>query len=545
LPFENLGAAEDEYFADGMTDEVRGKLAALPGLEVIATQSSAEYKKSTKSLTQIGSELRADYLVVGKVRWEKSAGGQSRVRVSPELVEVAAGRAPSTRWQEPFDAALTNVFQVQADIAARVAGELDVAFGTKQRQALEAKPTTNLAAYDAYLKGEEAWAGSGAPEGLRRAIEFYERAVTLDSTFAPAWAQLARVHALYYNNAVPTSERAARTRAAAERAMALAPRRPESHLARGDYYNFVHRDPAGAVAAYAKGLRGAPDNVDLLSATAIGELTVGRWEVALAHFRRAQGLDPRSVPTAVRLARSLLWLRRYPEAQEAFDRALSLSPTDPAAIEERAMVPLAQGNLATARTVLGVAAENVEPTALVTYVATYWDLVWLLDDAQQRLLLGLDVDAFGEDRSSWGLVLAQTCALRGDQAGARVYADSARIALEEQLRDTPDDADGHVLLGLAFAYLGRKVDAISEGERGVALGPIDTDAFNGPYYQHQLARIYLLVGEPEKALDQLEPLLKIPYYLSPGWLRIDPNFDPLRSNPRFQRLVSGDSRNSG
>jgi tetratricopeptide (TPR) repeat protein len=188
--------------------------------------------------------------------------------------------------------------------------------------------------------------------------------------------------------------------------------------------------------------------------------------------------------------------------------------------------------------VLGRAPKEVEPAALVAYVAVYFDLVWLLDDAQQRLLVGLRPDAFGGDRTQWGIVLAQAYALRGDQQRARVYADSARLAFEAQLKDTPEDAQRHVQLGLALAYLGRKAEAVREGERGAALLPITKDAYAGAYVQHQLARIYLLVGEPEKALDALEPLLEIPYFLSPGWLRIDPTFDPLRGNPRFDRLLA-------
>jgi TolB-like protein/Flp pilus assembly protein TadD len=538
LPFENLGSAQDEYFADGMTDEVRGKLAALPRLAVIASTSSGQYKKTAKSPRQIGAELGADYLLVGKVRWEKGAGGASRVQVSPELIEVADA---TTKWQQPFDAALTDVFQVQADIAARVAKELDVALGAKEREALAAKPTANLTAYDAFLKGEEASEGVAVsdPASLRRGIAFYEQAVALDSAFAPAWAQLARAQAFYYVQGTPTSAGAARAEAAAERAAALAPGRAESQLALGDYHSIVRADPARALEAYAAGLRAAPNNADLLAATARVEQTLGRWEAALAHFTRAEALDPRSVNTARRRALTLLWLRRYPEAQAANDRALALAPANLGIIDNRAMVPLAQGDLPGARAVLQRAPKEVESAALVAFMATYWDLVWVLDKAQQDLLLRLRPDAFGDDRGTWGIVLAQAYALRGDRARARVYADTARLAYEAQLKDTPEDAQRHVFLGLALAYLGREAEAVREGERAVSLQPVAKDAYQGAYNQHQLARIYLLVGEPEQALDALEPLLKVPYYLSPGWLRIDPTFDPLRKNPRFQRLIAG------
>jgi serine/threonine-protein kinase len=539
LPFENLGATEDEYFADGMTDEVRGKLANLPGLQVIASQSSGEYKESTKSLQQIADELGANYLVVGNVRWEKT-GEQSRVRVSPELVEVVSGRAPTTKWQAPFDAALTDVFQVQADIAGRVAAALDVALGAEEREALAAKPTANLAAYDAYLKGVEAapaLSTASAPS-VQRAIGFFEEAVALDAGFAPAWAQLARAQARYYFAGVPTSAGAARAREAADRAVALAPGRPESQLALGDYYTFVRNDAAKALEVYAAGLRGASSDAELLAATAYVEQTLGRWEEALGHFTRAQALDPRSVPTAERLARALLWLRRYPDAAAAYERALALAPGSRSVTEGRAMVELAEGDLAGAQAVLRATPADADADALLAEVAVYWDLVWVLDDAQQRRVVELGPDAFG-DRGTWGLVLAQAYALRGDQARVQIYADSARVAWEEALLDAPDDDQLHVLLGLTLAYLGRKEEAVREGERAVDLLPIARDAYSGAYNQHQLARIYMLVGEHEKALDQLEPLLEIPYYLSPGWLRIDPNFDPLRGNPRFQRLAAG------
>ena len=541
LPFENLGDTATDYFADGVTDEVRGKLSALPDLQVIAGRSSGEYKRTTKSLPQIARELGADYLLVAKIRWEKVPGGASRVRVSPELVDVTPGHAPRTRWQEPFDASLTDVFQVQADIAGKVASALDVALGDSTRHELAAKPTQNLAAYDAFLKGEAASQGMEVrdPVSLRRAIGFYEQAVALDSAFVPAWAQLARARAHLYFNGTPTPELAAQARQAAERAQALGPDRPEGQLALGDYYGDVPLDNRQALAAYEAGLKLAPNNVDLLGAAAITQWSRGRWDAALPSLAKAEALDPRSASAARRTGITLLFLRRYPEAQAAMDRALALAPTNLVSIERKAMVALAQGDLTAARAVVHTALTAVEPAALLAYFGTYQDLCWVLDDAQQQQLLALPPSAFDNDRGTWAIVRAQTYYLHGNPALARIYADSARLAMEEQLRAAPDDGQRHVFRGLALAYLGRKAEAIAEGERAVALWPISRDAYLGAYIQHQLARIYVLGDEPEKALDQLEPLLRMPYYLSPGWLRIDPTFAPLRGNPRFERLVAG------
>jgi tetratricopeptide (TPR) repeat protein len=194
-----------------------------------------------------------------------------------------------------------------------------------------------------------------------------------------------------------------------------------------------------------------------------------------------------------------------------------------------------QGDLPGAQAI--AAAAKVEPTALVAFLANYWDLYWVLTPPQQDLLLRLTPRAFDDNRSAWGIALAEVSALRGDQARARAYADSAREAFEAVVRATPGDAQSHGLLGVALAYLGRKAEAIREGRRAVELAPASRDAYGGPYNQLQLVRIYILTGEPEQALDQLEALLKLPFYVSPGWLKVDPTFDPLRKNPRFQKLM--------
>ena len=539
LPFENLGDSASEYFADGITDEVRGKLSALPGLQVIASRSSSEYKHTPKRLPEIARELGVDYVLIGKVRWEKGSGSANRVRVSPELVAVASGVA-TTKWQQPFDASLTDVFQVQADIAGRVADALNLALGSTQRETLKEKPTANLAAYDAYLKGEAASQNLGIYDAasLRLAISYYEQAVALDSTFLQAWVQLARANSWYIGTGTPGPSAYDGARRATDRAVQLGPGRPESHLALGSYYASARGDPAAALAEFESGLRTAPDNADLLTASALVEESLGRWEAALEHFKRAQTLDPRSVLTARRLAGAYIWLRRYPEALAAADRAIALAPTNLSVIQFRAMVPLGQGDLAGARAVIDAVPAEVEPTALAVFFGVYADQYWVLSEEQQRLLLRLPPSAFDNDRANWGIVRAQTYALHGDLKNQRIYADSARLAFLEHLQAAPDDPQQHALYGLALAYLGRKADAIREGQRSVELLPIARDGFAGPYMQHQLVRIYLLVGEPEKALDALEPLLKVPYSLSAGMLRIDPNFTSVRKNPRFQALIA-------
>jgi len=536
LPFENLGGADDEYFSDGITDEIRGKLSGLPGLQVTARSSSAEYKKTHKKPQEVGRELGVDYLLTGTVRWEKGQGGNSRVRVSPELIQVATG---ATKWQQPFDAALTDVFQVQADIAGRVAQALDVAMGAGAKERLAERPTQNLAAYDAFLKGEAAYAQGGNPTTLREAVGYFEQAVALDSTFAVAWAGLSQAQSFLYNTATSPA-RADQSRSAAERALALAPNRPEGFIALGDYYRRVPNDPQRAIEQYTKGLRLAPTNGDVLRGLGLAEQSLGHWEQAVEHLRRGQSVDPRSGAVAGILGQALLWLRRYPEALPAYDRAIELRPQDLQTIEGKAMVYLAQGDLAGARKVLAAAPKDSDPTSYVAFIATFWDLFWVLEPDQQSLLLRLTPRPFDDDVGNWGLALAATHYVHGDLARARAYADSARAALEQQLKAAPEDGSRHVLLGVALAYMGRKADAIREGEHGLALLPVSKDAFSGAYDQHQLARIYILVGEPEKALDQLEPLLRIPYYVSPRWLKIDPAFAPLRGNPRFEKLVAGE-----
>jgi serine/threonine-protein kinase len=532
LPFENRGTADDAYFVDGIADQIRGKLTGLGGFQVTARTSSDQYRGSKRPLQAIGKELGVNYLLAATVTWAKTGAGKGRVQVSPELIDARTG---ASKWQQSFDADVTDVFQVQSSIATQVAGALGVALGGREQQLLAERPTRNLAAYELYLKGK-ALTGND-PATLRQASGLYEQAVALDSSFTLAWADLSGTLSALYFNGTPDPVVANRAKVAAERALALDPRSAAGHAALGRYYLNVGKSPIQAEEQMSLALQAAPNDPALLSTAAGTERALGRWDQALEHLQLARRLDPRSVRPAGELHRTLQALRRYPEAIAAGNDALALAPADLNIIETQMMAYLGQGDLAGARGVLQAVPATIAQPALVAYLATYNDLYWVLDASEQDLLLRLPASAFFDDPTAWGSVKMQTWWMRGDKAKARAYADSARVAFEAQLKAAPDDPQLHALYGLALAYLGRKADAIAEGMKSLALLPITKDAANGAYDQHQLARSYLLLGEPDKALDLIEPLLQVPYRLSPGWLRIDPDFAPLKGNPRFERLL--------
>ena len=329
LPFENLGAAEDEYFADGVTDEVRGKLAALPGLQVIARSSSGEYKKTTKSPQEIGRELGVDYLLTGTVRWEKGGRRQSRVQVSPELIQVATA---ATTWQQPFDAALTDVFQVQADIAGRVAQALDVALGRRA----EADAGGAADREPAGLRRVPQRRGSAQGLGGRRSarappgVGYYEQAVALDSTFVQAWVQLSRAHSSALQLRHAHTRRRGRRAATRRRGRSNWHRGdPRHQLAIGDYRQFVVADNQAALARLRGGAAKAPADADLLERRRRAEQSLGRWESSTERFAKAGAVDPRSALTARRQALDLLWLRALSRGRRPPRSRGSRSPRTP------------------------------------------------------------------------------------------------------------------------------------------------------------------------------------------------------------------------
>jgi TolB-like protein/Flp pilus assembly protein TadD len=534
LPFENQGTAEDAYFADGIGDEVRGKLARVNGITVIASSSANQYKNSTMTPQEIAKELGADYLLVGKVRWAGPVGGTRRVQVVPELVD---GRTGATTWQQSFDTDVTDVFEVQSQIATRVASALGAQLGSQEERQLAERPTANVAAYDLYLKGK---ALTSVDAGTKRlSASYFEQAVALDSTFVDAWAELSRALTTVYANGSRDPVVAARAKEAMERAIALDPNGPEGYAAAARYYGLAEPDQAKASAAIERALRVAPNDADILAIAAGVDSREGRIESATLKLERAREIDPRSASTLVALQQNYILQRRYQEARDVGQAAIALVPGDINIVQWQAMGYLGQGDLKGAREVIRAAIDRGNPApAVAAFFGGYQEVSWALEEAERQLLFRLTPAAFDNDRAWWGQTMAIAHWQQGNTALARAYADSSLPATAVQVAASPRDGQTRGLHALMLAYTGKKAEAMTEGKQAVELS-VAGGVGNVNYSMLLLTRIYLAVGEPELAMDQIEVLLRRPYVVTRAWLAIDPTFRSLKGNPRFERMVKG------
>ncbi|HEU4682527.1 MAG TPA: hypothetical protein VFS51_12305 [Gemmatimonadales bacterium] len=327
LPFENLGRPDDEYFADGITEEITNRLTGIGGLKVIARSSARQYKGSAKPIRQIGEELGAGYILEGTVRWERAGDTTNRVRVSPELIRVADG---TNVWAHGYNAEMAGVFQVQSDIAQQVAGALDVALAGSERQALARRPTESSDAYDNYLRGNDYAQRGTSEQNLKLAEQMYQRALELDSNFALAWAGLARTHDLIYWFYIDRSDaRLTKVKEAAGHALRLQPDLPEAHVAAGYYHYHGKLDYESALREFSIASKGRPNDSDILSSIGFVERRLGKWDEARDNITKAATLDPRSIDNSREAGLTLMWMRSYPEAEPYLRRPTILAPDEP------------------------------------------------------------------------------------------------------------------------------------------------------------------------------------------------------------------------
>ena len=538
LPFANLGPAEEEYFADGISDEIRSRLAKVRQLGVISRASAFQYKQDRKSNKQIGAELGVDYVIDGTVRWDRRAEGASRVRVTPELIRISDD---TQLWSQPYNRELADIFEVQSDIAEQVIKQLNVTLLEPERQAIEVRPTENVEAYNAYLRGlHYLERPDHSAADLRLAEQMLKRAVALDPDFALAYADLSRSHSgMFHFSHDRTEPRTDKAKAAADKALELQSELPEAHLALGYYHYWCHRDYERALEAIAVAEKGLPNDSRLLSALGSIRRRQGRFEVALDNFKRAFELSPRDANIALDMASIHRILQRYMEADRCFDQAIALAPDQLTAYWQKAGNHLLwRGDTANARAALrAMPRKNGEAALLAGFRLTLLERDYRVALDQLKCpsaeSLGDYIWIFPKSQLA-GLAYL----LNGEPALAHASYDSARLLLEERLRQEPDDYDARSLLGIVYAALGYKEKAIGHGKSAVESCPISKDALDSPRLLMDLAFVYVLVGDHTAALDQIEYVLSIPQdQLSVPLLRLDPRWNPLRDHPRYKELL--------
>jgi len=536
LPFENLGPVEDEYFADGLTEEITNRLAALHGLGVISRTSARLYKNTTKTAKQIGEELGVGYVLGGSVRWGRSQEGKGRVRVTPKLIRVSDD---IHLWSDTFDRVIEDIFRVQSEIAEQVVKKLDITVLEPERKALRAHPTDNIEAYDLYLRAEEHFSRGWDdinPQEFEQAVELYEKAIDLDPDFALAYASLSFTHMATYTGGVDrTAERLAKSRAAIDKILELEPDSPRSKMALAVYYYWGFQDYDRALEIFKSVQRAWPN----FTSPVIGYIQrrQGKWEESIANVEKAFKLNPRNEDIAIQQGVSLLAVRKYKEAEEWFNRALSIAPDSKGALLSKVDVAI----LSEADTQKARDLQEKLPRNGMT------DNTWFTLYMERKFPEALDhLASLSYDSFYWigiyfhkDLFYASVYQAQKDLSMMKTHASKARLVIEEALRENPGYPGLHAALGLAYAFEGRREEAIREGNRAVVLYPESIDAVEGPFYVLNLANIYTIVGEYDEAINKLEYLLSIPsgHFISVPLLRVDPTWDPLRKHPKFQRLL--------
>jgi TolB-like protein/predicted Zn-dependent protease len=538
LPFENLSAdPENAFFTDGVQDEILNDLAKIADLKVISRTSVMQYKTGVKrNVREIANALGVAHVVEGSV--QRAA---NHVRVSAQLIDA---RTDTHLWVERYDRPLDDVFAIQADIAKAIAGQLQAKLSSTEKAAIEQPPTTNLLAYDRYLRAEKLWAlpTTRVPHDMREIIRLLDQAIAYDQTFLLAYCELARAHAIVYFWGVDhTPARVALAKAARDAALRLRPDRGETHLAAAWVAYHCYRDYATALSEVGIARRGLPNDASVFSLPAYIARRQGRWQECMRNLERAVELDPRNVWLLTDIAQVNQPLRRFQEAAAAWDRVLAVVPGDSSTRVWRALVDLdSHAETQPAYEAVQNVVRN-DPSA-VDAIAEQWlylalcrrDVVEISSALASLSPEGIFPSNVRLPRSFCEGLAART---RGDAGASERSFTAARVEMEKIVREQSDNAQALCVLGMIDAAMGHKEDALREGRGAVELLPVTRDALAGAAVLTNLAITYAWAGEKDLAIKQLEELVRIPSPVSYGQLRLHPFWDPLRGDGRFEKLV--------
>jgi TolB-like protein/predicted Zn-dependent protease len=540
LPFENLSSDQDNaFFTDGVQDEILTGLARVADLKVISRTSVMPYKMGiTRNLPAIAAQLGVSHVLEGSV---ERAGGRVRVRV--QLIDA---RSDTQLWAERYDGTLDDVFAIQSTIAEEIVSQLQARLSPQEKSAILAPPTTNMAAYELYLRARSIFVASSTGQGhdsemLPQAVRILNEAVARDPKFLLAWCLLARVHGqLYWNGIDHTPARLEQARTAVETALRLQPAAGESHLALANFYYHGFRDYDRARAELDIARRTLPNNPEVAEITGFIDRREGRWAQAASNLERALALDPRNYFTVQQTALVYGMLHRFDDQGRLLERALAIVPGDPGtrvayatlAIDARADVKPYQETLA------ALVAED--PSVAPDLDDPFYSLCERTPASAARVLASYPQEGAATygmlyPHAYWEGVVARW---EGQETHATASFERARSDVAKVVADQPNLAIARSLLGMLDAGLGRKEAAIQEGRRACELIPVGKDAVDGPFLATNLAQILAWTGEKAAAIDQIAEVERLPNALTYGLLKLHPVWDPLRGDPRFEALVA-------
>ena len=536
MPFQNLSdEKENAYFADGIQDDILTNLSKIGDLKVISRMSVMSYRgDGARNARAIGKTLGVATLLEGSVR---RAG--NRIRVSVQLIDAENDRH---LWAEDYDRDLTNVFAIQTDLARKIASALQAKLSPNENARLDRRPTADS---DAYLLSVQAHDYANRPDRLRdtslKAEELYEQAIKLDPNFALAFADLSTVESWMYHSYEPTAARRDKARLNANEALRLQPDLPEGHRALGYSYYYGDRDYQRALTEFEIAKRDLPNEADAYTAIAAIQRRQGKWTESNANFEKSVSLDPKNANVLFNFGFNYMAQRDFETADRLFDRSIAADPQSFAAHGMKSALAVAwKGDVNFAQNQLASVPPGYDPDGLVTAAR-----IWVLT-LQRKFAEALQVVqqfrgetlAYPERGPCPKAFLEGSLYLhQGDKEKAHAAFEQAKIVAERLVRDAPDDFGRHAQLGAVFAGLGKKEDAINEGKKAVELLPESQDAFDGPQATAALAEIYAWVGEHDEAVRLLDHLLTVPSGLTVSTLKLDPTWDPLRKDPRFQALI--------
>src|SRR5438876_311185 len=544
LPFENRSRDPDNaYFADGIQDEILTRLSKIADLKVISRTSTQHYKSASGNLREIAEQLGVAYLLEGSVQKSGDA-----VRVNVQLIKAAND---SHLWADTYDRKLTDIFSVESEVAKAIADQLRAHISGREEQVIAAKPTDNPEAYDAYLRGlAYSLKTRITPANALGAQKYLREAVRLDPKFALSWALLAYVEARGYltQTLQPTVALREEVRQAAETALNLQPNLGEAVLAKGYYHYACLKDYDTAVRYFEQARQLLPNSSRIPESLAYVARRQGQWDRSESYFNEAERLDPRNVSLLTQHALFYINLRRFPEALRKFDQVLNITPDDVDTLAAKASIAQAEGDLPRAAALLAPLhpnADNLDALGTQVYQAILERRSASVIPRLKEILAKPD-PALGYSNGELRFFLGWAQEVAGDHAAAQGSWQQARSELELFLKEQPENYFLIEYLALTNMGLGDKAAALTLAERAIAMIPIEKDPLFGPIPIEILARVAARMGEPDRAIAALQKLLSIPSVgplagnlpLTPALLRLDPMFDPLRNDPRFQKLVA-------